>query len=112
MWIKEILWKTTTAGGGLCHFSTYVYISTRKASAYIIFVLLLKKNFLLKLDNDKHVHHYLEMSYGGGALWDNWALSDVGVTSGKAIRCLIKVKKYMFLSIQVICSRRPDLDLT
>ncbi|XP_051231894.1 protein ANKUB1-like isoform X1 [Dicentrarchus labrax] len=48
---------------------------------------MLKDNFLVQLTNEKQ---YLELSYGGAALQDSWALCDVGITSGSAIRCLIK----------------------
>lgn len=48
----------------------------------------------MKLSDDKQVRQYLELSYGGGALQDNWALCDVGITCGSAIRCLIKVLKH------------------
>ncbi|KAM7387941.1 hypothetical protein PAMP_024146 [Pampus punctatissimus] len=51
---------------------------------------MVKDNFLVQLSNDKQVRHYLELSYGGAALQDSWALCDVGITSGSAIRCLIK----------------------
>uniref|UniRef100_A0A8C6U1I0 Ubiquitin-like domain-containing protein n=1 Tax=Neogobius melanostomus TaxID=47308 RepID=A0A8C6U1I0_9GOBI len=48
------------------------------------------KTLLLQLDEDQHVHHYLEMRYCGAALWDNWTLRDVSFTSGRTIRCSIK----------------------
>ncbi|XP_053178956.1 protein ANKUB1-like [Scomber japonicus] len=51
---------------------------------------MMKDNFLVQLSNDKQVRHYLELSYAGAALQDSWALCDVGITSGSAIRCLIK----------------------
>ncbi|XP_059197779.1 protein ANKUB1-like [Centropristis striata] len=50
---------------------------------------MVKKNFLVQLSDDKQ-HQYLELSYSGAALQDSWALCDVGITSGSAIRCLIK----------------------
>ncbi|KAG8003743.1 Protein ANKUB1 [Nibea albiflora] len=51
---------------------------------------MVKDHFLVKLSDDKQVRQFLELSYGGAALQDNWALCDVGVTCGSAIRCLIK----------------------
>ncbi|XP_070765020.1 protein ANKUB1-like [Enoplosus armatus] len=51
---------------------------------------MVKDNFLVQLCNDKQVWQYLVLSYGGAALQDSWALCDVGITSGSAIRCLIK----------------------
>ncbi|KAM3619370.1 uncharacterized protein V6R79_007002 [Siganus canaliculatus] len=51
---------------------------------------MVKENFLVNLRDDKHVRQHLEMIYGGAALQDSWALCDVGITSGSAIRCLIK----------------------
>ncbi|KAK5869798.1 hypothetical protein PBY51_024488 [Eleginops maclovinus] len=54
---------------------------------------MVKDNFLVQLSDDKQ-HQYLELSYGGAALEENWALCDVGITRGSAIRCLIKVLKY------------------
>ncbi|XP_040896325.1 protein ANKUB1-like [Toxotes jaculatrix] len=51
---------------------------------------LVKENFLVQLSDDKQAYHYLELSYGGAALQDSWALCDVGITSGSVIRCLIK----------------------
>ncbi|GAA6219784.1 protein ANKUB1 [Lates japonicus] len=51
---------------------------------------MVKENFLVQLSDDKQVWDYLELSYGGGALQDSWALCDVGITSGSAIQCLIK----------------------
>ncbi|XP_029285460.1 protein ANKUB1-like [Cottoperca gobio] len=53
---------------------------------------MVKDNFLVQLSDDKQ-HQYLELSYGGAALQDSWALCDVGITSGSAIRCLIKSKR-------------------
>ncbi|XP_038554063.1 LOW QUALITY PROTEIN: protein ANKUB1-like [Micropterus salmoides] len=52
-----------------------------------------KDNFLVQLSDDKQVQQYLELSYGGAALQDSWALCDVGITSGSAIRCLIKSER-------------------
>ncbi|XP_037626163.1 protein ANKUB1-like [Sebastes umbrosus] len=54
---------------------------------------MVKDYFLVQLSDDKQQHQYLELSYGGAALQDSWALSDVGVTSGSAIRCLIKSER-------------------
>ncbi|XP_041791272.1 protein ANKUB1-like [Chelmon rostratus] len=54
---------------------------------------VVKDNFLVQLTDDKHVRQYLELSYGGAALQDSWALCDVGITSGSAIRCLIKSER-------------------
>ncbi|XP_060934858.1 protein ANKUB1-like [Limanda limanda] len=54
---------------------------------------MLKETFLMQLSDDKQVRRYLELSYGGAALQDSWALCDVGVTSGSAIRCLIKSER-------------------
>uniref|UniRef100_A0A3Q3RHF7 Ankyrin repeat and ubiquitin domain containing 1 n=1 Tax=Mastacembelus armatus TaxID=205130 RepID=A0A3Q3RHF7_9TELE len=34
--------------------------------------------------------YFLELTYGGATLQDSWALCDVGINSGSAIRCLIK----------------------
>ncbi|AWP10849.1 putative protein ANKUB1 [Scophthalmus maximus] len=51
---------------------------------------LVKETFLVQLSDDEQVRHYLELSYGGAALQDSWTLSDLTVTSGSAIRCLIK----------------------
>lgn len=49
----------------------------------------------MQLSDDKQQQQqYLELSYGGAALQDCWALCDVGITSGSAIRCLIKVLKH------------------
>ncbi|XP_070688998.1 protein ANKUB1-like [Pempheris klunzingeri] len=52
-----------------------------------------KDNFLVQLYNDKQVRQHLELSYGGAALQDSWALCDVGITSGSALRCLIKTDR-------------------
>ncbi|XP_067452868.1 protein ANKUB1-like [Thunnus thynnus] len=60
---------------------------------------MIKDNFLVQLSNDKQVRHYLELSYGGAALQDNWALCDVGITSGSAIRCLIKSEQKPVLRV-------------
>uniref|UniRef100_A0A0F8AZ53 Protein ANKUB1 n=1 Tax=Larimichthys crocea TaxID=215358 RepID=A0A0F8AZ53_LARCR len=60
---------------------------------------MVKDHFLVKLSDDKQVRQYLELSYGGGALQDNWALCDVGITCGSAIRCLIKVALYIAASL-------------
>ncbi|XP_073332563.1 protein ANKUB1-like [Pagrus major] len=54
---------------------------------------MVKETFLVQLSDDKQVRQYLELSYGGAALQDSWALSDVGITSGSAIRCLIKTER-------------------
>nr|XP_046247906.1 protein ANKUB1-like [Scatophagus argus] len=51
---------------------------------------MVKDNFLIQLRDDKQVRQYIELSYGGAALQDSWALCDVGITRGSAIRCLIK----------------------
>ncbi|KAG7217509.1 hypothetical protein INR49_021436 [Caranx melampygus] len=53
---------------------------------------------LIQLSNDKQVCNYLEMSYAGAALQDSWALSDVGITSGSAIRCLIKLRVALYIA--------------
>ncbi|KAL7397010.1 hypothetical protein ABVT39_015299 [Epinephelus coioides] len=50
---------------------------------------MVKDNFLVQLSDDKQ-QQYLELSYSGAVLQDSWALCDVGITSGSAIRCLIK----------------------
>ncbi|XP_039667477.1 protein ANKUB1-like [Perca fluviatilis] len=50
---------------------------------------MVKDNVLVQL-SDGRQQQYLELSYGGAALQDSWALCDVGITSGSAIRCLIK----------------------
>uniref|UniRef100_A0A8D0AX33 Ankyrin repeat and ubiquitin domain containing 1 n=1 Tax=Sander lucioperca TaxID=283035 RepID=A0A8D0AX33_SANLU len=50
---------------------------------------MVKDNVLVHL-SDGRQQQYLELSYGGAALQDSWALCDVGITSGSAIRCLIK----------------------
>ncbi|XP_034738062.1 protein ANKUB1-like [Etheostoma cragini] len=54
---------------------------------------MMKNNVLVQL-SDGMQQQYLELSYGGAALQDRWALCDVGITSGSAIRCLIKVLKH------------------
>ncbi|XP_030288277.1 protein ANKUB1 isoform X1 [Sparus aurata] len=54
---------------------------------------MVKETFLVQLSEDKQVWQYLELSYGGAALQDHWALCDVGITSGSAIRCLIKTER-------------------
>uniref|UniRef100_A0A665TT59 Ubiquitin-like domain-containing protein n=1 Tax=Echeneis naucrates TaxID=173247 RepID=A0A665TT59_ECHNA len=51
---------------------------------------MVKETFLVQLPSDNQVWHYLELSYGGAALQDSWALRDVGVVGGSVIRCLIK----------------------
>ncbi|XP_041647341.1 protein ANKUB1-like [Cheilinus undulatus] len=51
---------------------------------------MIKEHFLVHFSDDKQVHQYLELSYGGAALQDTWALCDVGIRSGSALRCLIK----------------------
>ncbi|KAM9831439.1 protein ANKUB1-like [Neosynchiropus ocellatus] len=48
---------------------------------------LVKDAFLVRLLDDAH---YLELNYAGAAMQDSWVLSDVGVTSGSLIKCLIK----------------------
>ncbi|XP_062419481.1 protein ANKUB1-like [Pungitius pungitius] len=53
---------------------------------------MIKGNFMVQLSNDKP-QQYLELSYGGAVLQDSWALFDVGITSGRAIRCLIKTEQ-------------------
>ncbi|KAK5930729.1 hypothetical protein CgunFtcFv8_026945 [Champsocephalus gunnari] len=53
---------------------------------------MIKDNFLVQLSDDKQ-HQYLELSYGGAALRENWTLCDVGITRGSAIRCLIKSER-------------------
>ncbi|KAM9358366.1 protein ANKUB1-like [Symphorus nematophorus] len=54
---------------------------------------MVKDNFFVQLSDDKQVRQYLQLSYGGAVLQDSWALSDVGITSGSAIRCLIKSER-------------------
>ncbi|XP_070816920.1 protein ANKUB1-like [Chaetodon trifascialis] len=54
---------------------------------------VVKDNFLVQLTDDKQVRQHLELSYGGAALQDSWALCDVGITSGSAIRCLMKSER-------------------
>ncbi|XP_068585227.1 protein ANKUB1-like [Cebidichthys violaceus] len=53
---------------------------------------MVKDNFLVQLSDDKQ-QQYLELSYGGAALQDSWALCDVGITSGSAIRCRLKSER-------------------
>uniref|UniRef100_UPI0037E80D85 protein ANKUB1-like n=1 Tax=Semicossyphus pulcher TaxID=241346 RepID=UPI0037E80D85 len=53
---------------------------------------MVKKHFLVHLSSDKQVRQHLELSFGGAALQDTWALCDVGIRSGSAIRCLIKTE--------------------
>lgn len=57
----------------------------------------------MQLSDDEQVRHYLELSYGGAALQDSWTLSDLTVTSGSAIRCLIKVLKHQNTSKICCC---------
>uniref|UniRef100_A0A3B5ADY5 Ubiquitin-like domain-containing protein n=1 Tax=Stegastes partitus TaxID=144197 RepID=A0A3B5ADY5_9TELE len=52
-----------------------------------------KSNFLVQLSDDEQARQYLELSYGGAALHDSWALSDVGITSGSTIRCFVKTEQ-------------------
>nr|XP_043900544.1 protein ANKUB1-like [Solea senegalensis] len=54
---------------------------------------MVKENFLVPLCDDKHLRQYLELSHGGAALADSWALCDVGIASGSAVRCLIKTEQ-------------------
>uniref|UniRef100_A0A3P8RQN2 Ubiquitin-like domain-containing protein n=1 Tax=Amphiprion percula TaxID=161767 RepID=A0A3P8RQN2_AMPPE len=54
---------------------------------------MVKSNFLVQLSDNQQVRQYLELSYGGAALHDSWALSDVGITSGSAIQCFIKTEQ-------------------
>ncbi len=69
----------------------------------------------MHLINDKQIRQYLELSYGGAALQDSWALCDVGITSGSVIRCLIKVLKHQkgleFGSCVGICRKYNQLTL-
>ncbi|KAM7012538.1 protein ANKUB1-like [Tautogolabrus adspersus] len=51
---------------------------------------MVKENFLVHFSDDKQIRQYLELSYGGAALQDGWALCDVGIRSGSVIQCLIK----------------------
>ncbi|KAI3368700.1 hypothetical protein L3Q82_025690 [Scortum barcoo] len=60
---------------------------------------MVKESFLVQLSDDKEVREYLELSYGGAALQDSWALCDVGITSGSAIRCLIKSEERPVLHV-------------
>ncbi|XP_042368474.1 protein ANKUB1-like [Plectropomus leopardus] len=53
---------------------------------------MMKDKFLVQLSDDKQ-QQYLELSFGGAVLQDSWALCDVGITSGSAIRCLIKSER-------------------
>ncbi|XP_034386301.1 protein ANKUB1-like [Cyclopterus lumpus] len=53
---------------------------------------MVKDNFLVQHSDDKQ-KQYLELSYGGATLQDSWALCDVGITRGSAIRCLIKSER-------------------
>nr|XP_057929041.1 protein ANKUB1-like [Doryrhamphus excisus] len=46
---------------------------------------MVKDSFLVHTSSD-----YLELSHGGAALQDCWALCDVGVSSGSVIKCLVK----------------------
>ncbi|XP_026201507.1 protein ANKUB1 [Anabas testudineus] len=54
---------------------------------------MVKNHFLVQLPDDKHVWHFLELSYCGGIMQDSWALCDVGITGGCAIRCLVKSER-------------------
>ncbi|KAM4629840.1 protein ANKUB1-like [Polymixia lowei] len=56
---------------------------------------MVKDYFHVQLSDDKQVQHFLELSYAGAILQDSWALCDVGITPGSAIRCLIKQKPVM-----------------
>ncbi|XP_077440773.1 protein ANKUB1-like isoform X2 [Vanacampus margaritifer] len=49
---------------------------------------MVKESFLVQISND---NQYLELSYGGAALQDCWALCDVGIRSGSTIKGLIKI---------------------
>ncbi|XP_023136606.1 protein ANKUB1 [Amphiprion ocellaris] len=54
---------------------------------------MVKSNFLVQLSDNQQVRQYLELSYGGAALHDSWALSDVAITSGSVIQCFIKTEQ-------------------
>ncbi|XP_077390108.1 protein ANKUB1-like [Festucalex cinctus] len=49
---------------------------------------MVKDSFLVQISDD---NQYLELSYGGAALQDCWALCDVGIRSGSTIKGLVKI---------------------
>ncbi|XP_068460236.1 protein ANKUB1-like [Clinocottus analis] len=53
---------------------------------------MVKDNFLVQRSGDQQ-QQYLELSFAGAALQDSWALCDVGITRGSAIRCLMKSER-------------------
>ncbi|KAM3876388.1 protein ANKUB1-like [Diretmus argenteus] len=66
---------------------------------------MVKDYFQVQLSNDKQVRYYVELSYAGAALQDRWALSDVGITPGSAMRCLIKSQQKPVIYVFVAMTR-------
>ncbi|XP_076007341.1 protein ANKUB1-like [Genypterus blacodes] len=60
---------------------------------------MVKEYFHVQLSDDNQVRHYLELSCAGASLQDSWALCDVGITAGSAIRCLIKTERKPVISV-------------
>ncbi|XP_018423875.1 PREDICTED: protein ANKUB1 [Nanorana parkeri] len=51
---------------------------------------MIKNFFHIQLSDDKQGRRYLELTYAGGVLRDEWVLADAGVTLCSTIKCAVK----------------------
>ncbi|KAG9494222.1 hypothetical protein GDO78_001855 [Eleutherodactylus coqui] len=52
--------------------------------------LMLKDYFHIPLSDDKQERRFLELTYAGGVLRDEWVLTDAGITLCSTIKCIVK----------------------
>ncbi|XP_067851832.1 protein ANKUB1-like [Heptranchias perlo] len=52
--------------------------------------LMIKHHFRLSLSDDKQGRRFLELTYAGAVLEDDWVLADVRITSCSTVKCLLK----------------------
>lgn len=55
---------------------------------------LLKDYFHVQLSDNKQGHRFLELSYAGATLEDDWVLADMGIMPSCTIKCILKVYRY------------------
>ncbi|XP_072264035.1 protein ANKUB1 [Pyxicephalus adspersus] len=70
---------------------------------------MIKDFFHIQLSDDKHGRRYLELTYAGGVLRDEWVLTDAGVTLCSTIKCAIKdeEKPSLYVYNAVTCEKVP-----
>ncbi|XP_066565658.1 protein ANKUB1 [Amia ocellicauda] len=61
--------------------------------------LMIKDFFHVQLSDDRQVRRFLELSYAGACLQDNWVLADVGITPGVTLRCVLKEEDKPILNV-------------